>query len=61
MAAPSFVFTSDRVAQMLGESEDLLEESALDMDPEHGCIGVIELGDDAITAFTPMASTISAK
>jgi len=53
MAAPSFIFTIARVAQMLGESEELLEEIALDMDPEHGCIGVMGLGDDSTTAFTP--------
>lgn len=53
MAAPSYIFTIERVAQMLSESEELLEEIALDMDPEHGCIGVMGLGDDSTTAFTP--------
>jgi hypothetical protein len=54
MAAPSHVFTIARVARMLGEDEALLEEVALDMEPEDGRLYVIDLDDDiAVTAFTP--------
>jgi len=54
MAAPSHVFTIARVARMLGEDEALLEEIALDMEPEDGRLYVIDLDDDiAVTALTP--------
>ena len=38
MAAISFVFTIARVAEMLGEDEDLLHEVSLYMEPEHGVL-----------------------
>ena len=54
MAAPSYVFTIARVAKMLGEDEALLEEIALDMEPEDGCLSIYDLDDDIqVTAFTP--------
>lgn len=54
MAAPSYVFTIARVARMLGEGEALLEEIASDMDPEDGCLSVMDLDDGvSTTAFTP--------
>jgi len=54
MAAPSYVVTIARAARMLGEDEALLEEIALDMDPEDGRLYVLDLDDDiAVTAFTP--------
>jgi hypothetical protein len=54
MAAPSYVFTIARLAKMLGEDEALLEEIALDMEPEDGCLSIYDLDDDIqVTAFTP--------
>ena len=41
-----------RVAQTLGESEKLLRELALEMQPEDGCVTVLGVGDVATTAFT---------
>lgn len=54
MAAPSYVFTIRRVARMLNEDVDRLAEIALNsMDPEDGCLNVLDLDDDAsTTAFT---------
>ena len=54
MAAPSSVFTIARVAKMLGEDQAWLQEIALAMEPEDGCLDVWDTDDDiAITAFTP--------
>jgi hypothetical protein len=53
MAAPSYVFTIARVAKMLGEDEALLEEIALDMEPEDGCLSIYDDDDIQVTAFTP--------
>jgi len=54
VAAPSYVFTIARVARMLGEDEALLEDIASDMDPEDGCLSVMDLDDEvSTTAFTP--------
>ena len=54
MAAPSYVFTIARVARMLGEDEALLEDLASDMDPEDGCLSIMDLDDEvSTTAFTP--------
>ena len=36
MAAPSYVFTICRVAKMLGEDEDLLDEITMGMEPDDG-------------------------
>jgi len=53
MAAPSYVFTIRRVARMLNEDEDRLEAIAMSMEPEDGCLRVLDLDDDdAIVAFT---------
>lgn len=59
MAATSYVYTISYVAKMLGEPEAWLEEIALtDLEPEDGCVGVIDHDDPdtdelvAITAFT---------
>jgi hypothetical protein len=53
MAAPSYVFTIRRVARMLNEDEDRLEEIAMSMEPEDGCLRVLDLDDDVSTvAFT---------
>ena len=52
MAAPSSVFTISRAAQMLGEDEDLLQDSASEMEPEDGCLIVLGTGDQSTRAFT---------
>jgi hypothetical protein len=52
MAAPSFVFTIGRVAGMLGEEENTIHETAMDMEPEDGCLTVLDIGDAATVAFT---------
>jgi len=54
VAAPSYVFTIARVARKLGEDEALLEDIASNMDPEDGCLSVMDLDDEvSTTAFTP--------
>jgi hypothetical protein len=52
MAAPSSVFTISRVAAMLGEDEDCLQDIASQMEPEDGCLIVWRTGDQSTTAFT---------
>jgi hypothetical protein len=52
MAGISHVFTISRVAEMLGEDEDLLHEISIEMDPEDGCLTVLGPGEESITAFT---------
>ncbi len=53
MAAPSYLFTIRRVARMLNEDEERLHEIAMDMEPEDGCLRVLDLDDDvSIVAFT---------
>ena len=52
MAAISHVFTITRVAEMLGEDEDLLQDTCIEMDPEDGCLTVLGPGEETITAFT---------
>jgi hypothetical protein len=54
VAAPSYVCTIARVARMLAVDEALLEDIASDMDPEDGCLSVMDLDDEvSTTAFTP--------
>jgi hypothetical protein len=52
MAAPSSVFTISRVAEMIGEDEDWLQDIASEMEPEDGCLVVWGTGDQSTTAFT---------
>ena len=59
MAAPSHVYTIARVARMLGEKVERLEEIAIDMEPEDGCRTILGIGDGATTALTPQASKTS--
>ena len=54
MAAISHVFTISRVAEMLGEDEDWLEDISNEMDPEDGRILAWGTGEDSITAFTDL-------
>jgi hypothetical protein len=52
MAAIAHVLTLARVAELLGEDEDLLHEVSIEMEPEDGMIGVHGVGDDYTPAFT---------
>ena len=52
MAAPRYVFTIGRVAEMLGEDEEWLQTIADDMEPEDGRIIVCGTDDMSMTAFT---------
>lgn len=52
MAAIASVFTIARVAEMLGEDEDWLQEISIEMMPEDGIIAVYGVGDDYVPAFT---------
>jgi hypothetical protein len=52
MAGISYVFTITRVAKMIGEDEEWLQNICTEMDPEDGRLTVLGLGEEAITAFT---------
>jgi hypothetical protein len=52
MAATSNVFTIGRVAEILGEHEDWLDDIASEMEPEDGRLTVWGTSDTATTAFT---------
>jgi hypothetical protein len=52
MAAITHVFTISRVAKMLGEDEDWLNEISIELDPEDGRLTVLDLAEDGTTAFT---------
>ena len=52
MAAPSAVFTIARVAEMLGETVDLLDEIAEQLEPEDGCLWIYDTEDRATLGFT---------
>ncbi len=58
MAAVSSVFTIGYVAEMLGQDEDLLWSIADDMEPEDGCLRVIDRTDEhegaSTIAFSPV-------
>lgn len=46
------VFTVARVAEILGEDEELLFGISCDMTPEQGCVNVHGSGDEFTVAFT---------
>ena len=52
MAAISYVYTISLVSQILGEDEDWLQELSIFMEPEDGCLCVLGMNDETITAFT---------
>jgi hypothetical protein len=52
VAATSSVFTIGRVAEILGEDENWLDEIAIERDPEDGRLVVWGPNDTATTAFT---------
>jgi len=54
MATISHVFTVARVAEMLGEDEEWLDEISIEMDPEDGRIIVWGRNDETMTAFTEL-------
>jgi hypothetical protein len=54
MAAISYVFTIARVAKRLGEDEELLAELAINLDPEDGCLWVMDDTEDGTLAFTEL-------
>ena len=52
MAGISSVFTIARVAEMLGEDEEWLDELSMGLDPEDGCLWVHDINDREVQAFT---------
>ena len=52
MAAPSYVFTIARAAEMLGEDEKWLEELADQLEPEDGCLWIYGTQDRETLGFT---------
>ncbi|WP_419900306.1 hypothetical protein [Roseomonas sp. USHLN139] len=52
MAAPSHVFTIARAAEMLGESVDLLDQIADQLEPEDGCLWIYDIEDRETLGFT---------
>jgi len=52
MAGISFVFTIARVAEMLDEDQDWLHELSIAMNPEDGCLWVVDTAERTIPAFT---------
>jgi hypothetical protein len=55
MAAPSMLFTARFVATRLGVDIDIINELAEQMEPEDGCLSIIDSHDEnaeSITAFT---------
>jgi hypothetical protein len=52
MAAPSFVFTIARVAEVLGVDEELLHELADELEPEDGRLWIYDTDDRATLGFT---------
>jgi hypothetical protein len=46
------VHTIARIAEMLGEAEDWLQDVAIEMDQEDGLIWVYGPGDESVMAFT---------
>ena len=58
MAGISYVFTVSRVAEMLGEDEEWLDEISIVLDPEDGRLGVLGLGDEIDNRlYTPASKT----
>jgi hypothetical protein len=52
MAAISHVFTIARVAKRLGQDEETLADLAMNLDPEDGCLWVMDDTEDGSLAFT---------
>ena len=55
MAAPSMVFTARFAANRLGVDIDVIEELAEQMEPEDGCLSILDSLDEnaaSVTGFT---------
>ena len=52
MAAPSAVFTIARAAEMLGDTVDLLDEIAEQLEPEDGCLWIYDTDERETLGFT---------
>jgi transposase len=52
MAAPSAVFTIARAAEMLGETVELLDQIADQLEPEDGCLWIYDTSERATLGFT---------
>ncbi len=52
MAAPSFVCTIAYAAELLGETEEPLQELADQLEPEDGCLWIYDTDDRATLGFT---------
>ena len=55
MAAPSMVFTARFAASRFGVDIDVIEELAEQMEPEDGCLSILESLDEnaeSVTGFT---------
>lgn len=52
VAAPSVVFTIASAAEMIGETVDLLDEIADQLEPEDGCLWIYDTDEHATLDFT---------
>ncbi len=52
MAAPSYVFTIARAAEMLGETVELLDEIADQLEPEDGRLWIYDIEGRETLGFT---------
>jgi hypothetical protein len=52
MAAISYVFTIRRVAEMLGQDEELLWTLVDQLEPEDGMIWVYDVNEEEVPAFS---------
>jgi hypothetical protein len=52
MAGISRVFTSARAAKILGVEEDLIWELSDGLDPEDGCLWILDDTDEGVLGFT---------
>jgi hypothetical protein len=59
MAGISYVFTISRVAEMLGEDEEWLDEISIVLEPEDGRLGVLRLGENRQPPLHASASITS--
>lgn len=51
-AAPGVVFTIARAAEMIGETVDLIDEIAEQLEPEDGCLWIYDTDERATLGFT---------
>jgi hypothetical protein len=53
VAAPTHAIAIRRAAEILGEQEELLWDIATDIEPEHGCLWILDTDHQQTVAFTP--------